>query len=86
MVEIRESLWYRLRWIWILLGVALAVIIAAFMTGAGDATGAAWCRAGYEQATTAADSALIDSQVPVFQSRNASPRVRCGVLRSTGNL
>ncbi len=86
MVEMRESLWYRLRWTWVLLGVALAVGIAKLMTRAGDATGAAWCRAAYAEATMAADSAMVDSQVPVFQRRDASPRVQCGVLRTRGDL
>jgi hypothetical protein len=86
MVGIRESISFRLRWLWILLGVALAVGIASVLTRAREATGVAWCRAGYSRATTAADTAVIDASVPPFMSRDAPPRVACGVLKSMGRL
>lgn len=86
MVGIRESIWFRLRWLWILLGVALAVGIATVLTRARDATGAAWCRAEYSGATTAADTVMVDASVPPFLSRDTPPRLACGILRRMGRL
>jgi len=86
MARLRESIWFRLRWLWILLGVALAVSIASVLTRSREASSVAWCRAGYSRATTAADTVMVDASVPPFISRDAPPRVACGVLRGMERL
>ena len=86
MVVLREPLSSRLRWFWVVLAALLAIGGALFVTRSGDATAAAYCRAEYARAGTAADSALVDAQLPAFQRRDATARLTCGALRRSHRL
>lgn len=85
MVELRESFLHRMRW-YVLVSLGLLAIFAAFVLfgGRGDLVGAAWCRAQYAQAGSAADTTGVDAMTPPFEGRTSAPRVACGVLRETG--
>lgn len=84
--ELRESPFYRLRWMWVAIGLAVGVAIALLLSRAGDANVAAWCRAEYSRAATAADSMTVDAMVPARERPDGSPRLACGVVRRTGGL
>ncbi len=86
MTDIRESIWHRFRWLWILLGAIVAVGISMLLTRAGETSELAWCRTEYTRARTAADTATVDASIAPFHSAAAPARVACGVLRITGRL
>ncbi|HEX5436480.1 MAG TPA: hypothetical protein VFW98_04945 [Gemmatimonadaceae bacterium] len=76
----------------IVLGIAAIVgivLVVEFVLAADPGTQpeAAECRAAYERARTAVDSAAVDAQRPLVRRQSAAPsRLSCGELRRSGEL
>jgi len=87
MTELRESLAYRFRWYG---AVGIGILIGAWLVWArernNDPTIATLCRVEYQRASSAADAAVVDAQIPSLERRDVPPRVSCGFLRASGRL
>jgi hypothetical protein len=81
--DLKRPIEARLRqWLMVAILVVVAVVLSVWMQGRNEKVGWAKCDALYRNASTAADSAIVDRLIPPSLGRDDPSRLSCGQLRS----